>query len=183
MYCQKCGMKIAEADRFCGNCGAATLLKADGGVPCQKKHGRFGFWIIWTLVILFIEICVAVGVKSEIDKYERMIFDRQSMCRAFDRAERQDKYETTRREVKCPDGAVRVFLFNSVHDLYTGQDSQEWLAGDEQGRQVAYECEEWHLCAIQNNRGVMVVAWIMSVLLGVLVWQVPYWFCKWLKRR
>lgn len=182
MYCSKCGKKLSDTNRFCSGCGVAIMSKTCEGSPCKKKRGGFWFWIIWTLIILSIEICTLIAVISEVDRYNRDIYYEKSMIRAFDRANAYNKYQTNTREIECPDGYTRVFAFNFVKDSNSWEQSEEWLVGDDMGKQVAYRIIDYKLTLSMNQRAIMIILWILGLLLGILVWQLPYWFCKWFKR-
>ena len=53
MYCDRCGTRISESQRFCSSCG-----KAAGTVPMMPTHGRIGghirmLGILWLALSAF----------------------------------------------------------------------------------------------------------------------------------
>ena len=61
MYCEQCGFKVEDDDKFCPQCGSRVdALEEEDEQIYTKKH-RSRAWI-WILVILFL-VVAAVGIQ------------------------------------------------------------------------------------------------------------------------
>lgn len=114
MYCNKCGTRLADADRFCGNCGAPSPVEGTGemsettmarcptdvGSSCSSKSSLHR--IVWLVVVLAVAVVGGVMMGREFISRTNTI----SECRLKFEQLRYDsslspKAKDARRDVLC----------------------------------------------------------------------------------